>query len=623
MAERDYQVWGIDAVWEYFHKQTGNPVIAMPTGTGKSHMISGFALKALRAWPSTRIMVLTHVKELIQQNFNKFVEAWPTAPVGIFSAGLNKKEFHLPITFGGIASVAKQAALFGHIDLLFVDECDLVNPTETTMYAKFIKQLKAKNPHLKVIGLTATPWRAGLGAITNEGGLFTDVAVDMTGVEAFNWFIDQGYLIPLVPKPTKLELDVSGVHMRGGDFIEKELQMAVDKHEITVRALRETLELCEGRSRWLVFASGVQHAKHIAEELNILGISARAIYSGMEKDGFNRDDVLRDHKNGLFTAIVNNNILTTGYDDPKIDLILMLRPTGSSRLWVQMLGRGTRPWYIEGFDLNTQEGRLLSIAASPKRNTLVLDFAANIRKLGPINDPVIPRQKGKGPPGEAPVKLCEQCRTWNHASVRYCGGKPVTHPQFNRAAGCGYEFVFVTKLKVEASTTELIKGKIDLPIVESFKVDHITYTLHHKAGAPPMMKATYYCGLKNFTDFVCVQHPEGNYALKRAKDWWAIRSSTPMPVNTDDALDQAPNLAVPTHLEVWINQKYPTIQRYCFDGSNFGKMQPADIVNTTAPSVTTTTLRDRVEEMPTNLRPVDLRAGLIPGFDDMDDDIPF
>lgn len=618
--ERDYQVWGIEAIWRYFESNSGNPVVAMPTGTGKSHMISGFGLKAMRAWPTTRIMVLTHVKELIQQNFNKFLEAWPTAPAGIYSAGLNKKEYHLPITFGGIGSVAKKAHLFGRIDLLFIDECDLVNPTETTMYAKFIAALKVHNPHIKVIGLTATPWRAGLGHITNEGGLFTDVAVDMTGVDAFNWFVDEGYLIPLVPKPTKLELDVSGVHMRGGDYVEKELQIAVDKAEITAAALHEALEYAHGRRRWLVFASGVAHARHIAEELNILGISARAVYSGMEKEGYDRDQTLLDHKNGVFQAIVNNNILTTGYDDPQIDFILMLRPSGSSRLWVQMLGRGTRPCYMPGFDLSTKEGRLAAILASPKHNTLVMDFAANIRRLGPINDPVIPRQKGKGPPGEAPVKECPVCNTWNHATVRFCGGKSKENPAYNPAAGCGHEFIFVTKLKTEASTVTLIKGKIDLPIVESYHVDHITYTLHQKVGSEPMLKVTYYCGLKNFTDFVCVQHPEGNYARKRAKDWWKMRSSLPVPTQTDDALDQAPGLASPTHLEVWINQKYPQIMRYCFDGSNFGKSDAVDPLSLHVPT-STTHHRNRSEALPANLTLIAPRL-VVPG-DDFDDDIPF
>lgn len=629
MAERDYQVWAIEELWRYFELNDGNPIVAMPTGTGKSHIISGFALKALRAYPMTRIMVLTHVKELIVQNLTKFLDAWPTAPAGIFSAGLNKKEFHLPITFGGIASVVKKAHLFGRIDILFIDECDLVNPSEKTMYAKFIAQLKAQNPYLKVIGLTATPWRAGLGHLTNEGGLFTDVPVDMTGVAAFNWFIEEGYLVPLLPKPTKLELDVTGVHMRGGEFIEKELQIAVDKAEITHAALREALEYGYNRHGWLVFASGVDHAKHIAAELCVLGIDARAVYSGMEKDGLNRDQIIKDFKSQKLRAIVNNNILTTGFDALHVDFVVMLRPTGSSRLWVQMLGRGTRPIYAKGFDISTKDGRLAAIGASQKHNTLVMDFAANIRKLGPINDPVIPGQRGKGGPSEAPVKVCPDCDTYNHTSVRYCGGKPITHPQFNRAEGCGHEFIFEIKFKTEASTIDLIKGKMDLPVIESFKVDQITYNIHVKAGSPAMMKVTYYCGLQNFTDYICVEHPEGNFARKRAKEWWRARSNGPVPTKTDDALDQAQSLAAPTHLQVWVNKKYPEILRYCFDGSDFGRIGAAEVNQNTVPEKTVTTQRMRpitTSEQASNAASKiakDAFNRTYIRYDNMDDDIPF
>ena len=594
MTARDYQTWAVAAVWEYFRENTGNPVIAMPTGTGKSHVIADLLKSIFVAYPRSRAMMLTHVKELISQNYSKFLAGWPNAPAGIYSAGLNKKDHHNAITFGGIGSVAKKAALFGHIDLLFIDECDLVSDSEKTQYNRFIGDLKKKNPALKVIGLTATPWRAGLGAITNEGGLFTDVCVDMTGVEPFNWFIQEGYLVPLIPKPTKLELDVSGVHLRGGEFIQAELQQAVDKQEITHKALLEAREIGHNRHSWLVFASGVEHAKHIAAELNAMGIEAAALYSGIADS--EREKAIDDFKCGKLRALVNNNILTTGFDAPCIDMILMLRPTGSSRLWVQMLGRGTRPFYADGYDLSTKEGRLEAIAASSKQNCLVLDFAANIRKLGPINDPVIPRQKGKGPAGEAPIKLCLTCNTYNHASVRHC---------FN----CGSEFVFVTKLKVEASTQSLIKGEAEMPIVESFKVDHITYTVHTKAGLN-MLKVTYYCGLKSFTDYVCVEHPEGNYALRRAREWWRLRSEEAMPRTIEDAMEIVGELACPTHVEVWINQKFPSIQRYCFDGSNFGRAPASESLHKDKPQVTWTNLKRKVDTASVTFEPTD-------------DDIPF
>jgi len=575
MTARDYQTWAVDQTWEYFRKQTGNPIIAMPTGTGKSHVIADLCKGIMQSYPSTRLMMLTHVKELIQQNFAKFIGGWPTAPAGIYSAGLNKRESNQPITFAGIASVARKPGLFGHIDLLFIDECDLVSPTEFTMYNKFINALKLRNPNLKVIGLTATPWRAGLGHITN-GGLFTDVCVDMTGVDAFNWFISEGYLVPLIPKPTALELDITGVHMRGDDYIQSELQIAVDKPAITRCALEETLKVGHDRQCWLVFASGVDHAKHIAEELCLMGVPAKAVYSGMADD--DRQAALADLASGRLRALVNNNILTTGYDNVRIDMIVMLRPTGSSRLWVQMLGRGTRPYYMPGYDLSTKEGRLQAIMESPKQNCLVLDFAANIKKLGPINDPVLPRKKGEKA-GPAPIKLCHDCDTYNHASARYC-------------INCGKEFVFVTKLKITAGTQELIKaGKGPaLPTIECFKVDHITYNIHNKVGAPPMLKATYYCGVKNYTDYVCIQHTN-DYAKRKAREWWAKRSGEPFPDTTDGALDLITTLKSPTHIKVWMDNpasKYPSIVGYCFDGSAFGTISVADALTSKPPEVSAT-----------------------------------
>ena len=552
MPARDYQILAAQSIWDYFGKHTGNPLVLMPTGTGKSHVIAEFLQSVLYHFPRQRIQVLTHVKELIQQNYNKLVEAWPNAPAGIYSAGLGQKDIHNAIVFGGIASVAKKAHAFGHVDLLIIDEAHLVNPTEETMYNKYISALKATNPHLKVIGLTATGFRLGHGKIT-DGGLFTDVCFDMTSIEAFNWLIAQGYLLPLVPKPAQTQLDVSGVHMRGGEFIAGELQNAVDKHDITVRALEEACVRGVTRHKWLIFAAGVEHAIHIAEILNDMGITAAAVHSKMP-DG-ERDRILADHKAGKIRAIANNNILTTGYDDPEIDMILVLRPTASSVLWVQMLGRGTRPVFSPGYDLGTQSGRLAAIAASQKQNCLVLDYAGNTRRLGPINDPLIPRKKGeKG--GPAPVKLCDNCDTYNHASARVC-------------FFCGAEFTFAVKIKNEASTAALIKG--DLPVVETFAVDQLTYQRYERPGKPPMIRVSYYCGLRKFDEYVCLEHT--NFAGKKARDWWRKRSTMGPPETVDIGLQYADRLRAPTHIRVWANKTYPEIMDADFTGTAFGTQQ--------------------------------------------------
>lgn len=569
MKFRPYQWDGVTAIWDYFKSgKTGNPIVAMPTGTGKSLVIGGFVRTVFDAFPNQRVMIVTHVKELIQQNFEKLEIIWPTAPAGIYSSGLGRRDLYHNIIFAGIGSVAKRAHEFGHIDLMVIDEAHLVSPNDTTMYQKFITALKEYNPHLKVIGLTATPYRLGHGEIIEDGGLFTDVCYDLTSLDKFNKLIEDGYLCPLVPKRTELLLNVDGVHTRAGEFIAKELQNAVDKSEITEAAVREAIEIGTNRQSWLVFTAGVEHAIHTAEILNAMGVPAKAVHSGNKEykmtDG-ERDEAIEQFKRGELRALVNNNVLTTGFDHPPIDLIIMLRPTSSPGLWVQMLGRGTRPMYADGFDLDTVEGRLSAIAHSQKQNCMVLDFGGNTKRLGPINDPVLPAKKGKRT-GDAPVKLCEGitvenkvCDTWVHASCRHC-------PE------CGNEFNFQTKLKQGAGTDELIKG--DLPVVEEFKVDHITYGEHTKMDKPPMMKVSYYCGLRKFTDYVCFEH-EG-FAQRKARQWWQARTEMPFPASTADGIEQSPLLAPTTSLRVWINKKYPEIMAYCYDGTHFGKEEADD-----------------------------------------------
>jgi DNA repair protein RadD len=165
------------------------------------------------------------------------------------------------------------------------------------------------------------------------------------------------------------------------------LQAAVDDADITYRALTEAVQIGQSRRSWTAFASGIDHAIHIAEMLRgTFGIDAAEVHSKMpEKE---RDRRIEAYKRGELRCIVNKDILTTGFDHPPIDLILMLRPTMSTGLWVQMLGRGTRPYdpavhgYLPGFP-------------TKKYDCCVLDYAGNTRRLGPINDPVIPKPKGQ------------------------------------------------------------------------------------------------------------------------------------------------------------------------------------------------------------------------------------
>lgn len=607
---RDYQTEAVYSVFRYFDKhkaESGDPVIVLPTGTGKSLVIAEFFRLLLTWYPGQKAMLLTHVKELIAQNHDKMMKLWPEAPAGIYSSGLKRKDTLHQIIFAGIQSVAKKAELFGKVDIIMVDECHLISPNEATAYKKFFQELKKVNPYLKVIGLTATPYRLGFGSIVRQEGdedagidaMFDHIVFDGSSVEFFNWFIHEGYLMPVVPKRTTFQLDTNGVKKRGGDFIASELQTAVNKAEANEAAIAEAMEAGADRKSWLIFCAGVEHAKDVAALLNEKGIPTAAVHS--KTTDKERDQAIADFKSGKLRALTNNNVLTTGFDHPGIDLIIMLRPTQSTVLWVQMLGRGTRPDYAEGYDISDREQRLLAIEMSTKHDCLVLDFSGNSRRLGPINDPAVPRRPGEKGSGAGIYKACEVCGLdGQHPAWRFCGGKEhinitgFTYQQVydlqkqgycilgNMAVGvvgsCGAPFKFKEKLKVAASTEKLIKET--LPIIEDFTVESIIYQKNVNRNdhtKPATLKVTYYCGHKTFSEYVCLLH--GDWAGRRAYTWWKNRTNLPLPATIEDALNIVSTLKVPTHIRVHTNRKYPEIMKCCYGGTMFGTLAPmtADI----------------------------------------------
>lgn len=529
----------MDSVFDYFAQGgKGNPIIALPTGTGKSHVITGIQQRAIQMWPGQRFINLTHVKELVDQNAKKMLSSWPSAPIGINSAGLKRRDVDQSIIFAGISSINKNPKALGHRDLAIVDECHLVSPNSETMYGRVFDALREINPYLKVVGLTATKFRLGQGLLTNGDGMFTDVCYDMTDIDGFARLLAEGFLSPIYPQRTATQLDVSGVNMSKGDFSQKALQDAVDKPDVTRKAL---LELCAAgwdRKSWLIFASGVDHAERIAAMLNDMGVPCAAIHSKLKSA--ERDLRMAAFKRGELRCLVNNNVLTTGFDHPPIDLIGMFRPTTSPGLWVQMLGRGTRPWSGGYIEVNG-----VMVPWSPKMACLVLDFAGNSMRLGPINDPIIPKRKS-GESGDAPVRICDACGTYNHASATEC-------------MCCGEPFPREEKLSAKASTAELIRGEAQE--INTFDVDNVVYTKHTKLSSGSVsLKVDYYCSIDKFPEWVHIG--KGGLMGRKAKDWWYQRHSSEPPETVDEALQFVSQLRAPKRIVVWVNKQYPEILRY-------------------------------------------------------------
>jgi DNA repair protein RadD len=204
---RPYQQAAIDALYGYFSVHTGNPLVVMPTGTGKSVVIARFIREAITAYAETRVLVLTHVRELIRQNFLALMRARPEAPAGIYSAGLARRDIRAQLLFAGIQSIHRHAAKVQRCDLVLIDEAHLLGRSDSLMYRSFLAALNQINARLlKVVGFTATPYRLDSGLL-HEGKdrLFTDIAYDVPLLE----MVQQGYLCPVVPKRTATQLAVS------------------------------------------------------------------------------------------------------------------------------------------------------------------------------------------------------------------------------------------------------------------------------------------------------------------------------------------------------------------------------------------------------------------------------
>lgn len=483
MKLRPYQQRVIDTLYQWIGNNDGHPVAVMPTGSGKSHVNAALCVDAVRSWPETRILSVTRTKELLEQNAEKILQHWPSAPMGVVSASLRRKEFGEPITLAGIGSIYRRASDIGHIDLCIVDECDEIGVEHDGMYRTLIAGLHEINPAMRVVGLTATPYKQGHGLITEKPALF-DALLDVVTIEEL---LLAGHLAPLKCKATRKRFDTSSVRVRGGDFVEADLAKLVDTDEQNDAVVAEVLTHAEGRASWLFFCAGVEHSEHMRDALRRAGIVAECVTG--DTPPAERARIIADFRSGKVRALTNAMVLTVGFDAPGTDLIAMVRPTKSTRLFMQMVGRGMRP-------------------AEGKTDCIVLDFASVVETLGPVTNPKIPTKSS----GEAPMKACPDCNELVHIAIMVC-------------PSCGYQWPAPEK---PAPTTERVDLHdtdimgIDMPDDEAMQVTEWSWERYTAKSGKDMLRVTYYGALSDrpVIEYLAVTH-EG-YAGQKA--WQTVAS---------------------------------------------------------------------------------------------------
>lgn len=316
------------------------------------------------------------------------------------------------------------------------------------------------------------------------------------------------------------QLDVGGIGTRGGEFIARDLHAAVDQEAITQAVVSEIVAYGATRHSWLVFCSGVEHARHVRDAIRAHGIPCETIVG--ETPSAEREALIEAFKRGEIRCLTNANVLTTGFNAPGVDLIAMLRPTKSAGLYVQIVGRGCR-------------------LAPGKSDCLVLDFAGNIARHGPI-DAIKPKRPGEGD-GEAPVKVCPDCASIVHAAVRVC-------------PDCGHVFPPPEpKIEAKASTLDVL-SRVGKP--EWVEVTQVRYARHEKPGKPPSLRVEYWCGLSAHHEWICVEH--AGYPRQKAATWWAARApGTPLPRSVDEALQHVATLRRPAQIAVRPSGRYTEV----------------------------------------------------------------
>lgn len=339
---RPYQKEAVDSAIKYFRHSRRPAVIVLPTGAGKSLVIAELARVA-----RGRVLVLAHVKELVEQNHAKY-ESYDLS-AGVYSAGLNKKESKQKVIFGSIQSVARAGdEFFKDFSLLIIDECHRVNSDGDTQYGEVIAKLTKENRSLCILGLTATPYRLGMGWIyeyaakgalqSQEERFFKECIFELP----LDYMIKNKYLT----RPIKIDIpvtcyDFSELTENNRLYTMSEVEELLKKQKrLTPLIIKNIIDIAESYDRKgvMIFSSTVRHAEEI---LSCLPEGEAEIVVG-DTENSERDVIIERFKAKKIKYLVNVSVLTTGFDAPHVDVIAILRPTESVSLYQQIIGRGLR-----------------------------------------------------------------------------------------------------------------------------------------------------------------------------------------------------------------------------------------------------------------------------------------
>jgi DNA repair protein RadD len=484
LKPRPYQQEALDAVNAALRDRDDNPAIVLPTGAGKSLVMALLIHQWLDACPHFRIMVLAHRKELVEQNAAELAGVDSSLSIGVFAASLKRRDTRRQTTFASIDSVAKRADEFPVQNVLLIDEAHRIPVRREGKYRSFIDAMRARNPHLRIVGLTATPYRMGTGAICHADHILNHVCYEANVGD----LIRDGYLSNIrTIEGESSALDLKGVKKIAGEFNLKDLALRVDRDEVVQQAVKDmTAKVrAEGRKSVIVFCIDIDHCDHVARDLRRFGVQAGVVTG--KTPNHERERLVEEFKTGRIQYLLSVNVFFEGFNVKRVDCVAMLRPTQSKGLWVQAIGRGLR-------------------LHPGKSECLVLDYGDNISRHGPIDI-----DDGD----DVKLAKCGNCENVFSRAVKACPACGTEIPPAQREA-------FEAEEKRERT---LHDGKAQSGMILAkprwLDVIGVTLRLHRKAGKPDSVRVEYFCGLTIIKEWLLLDH--GTYGSARAHKWLSDR----------------------------------------------------------------------------------------------------
>ena len=501
-----------------------SPCVVLPTGAGKSLVQVELVREITKH--GMNVLCLTHVKELIEQNYYEFLNIDHSIKSGIYSAGLHRRDTHCQVCFAGVQSIVTKIHEHHMYSAVIIDEAHLISPKAETRYQKVFALMRELCPKLIVIGMTATPFRLDQGYITDgKTAIFSDL-IQAKG-STLPELIRDGFLSNIRAKAGSDKADLTGLKKSGGEYVAKEMQERFEGQELVEACVRDAIKYGSERKGWLFFAASVKIAFAITEELQNHSISCATIIGDTDKES--RIGYIDAYKRQALRALVSVGVLTTGFNAKHVDLIILMRATESVALLIQMAGRGTRLF-------------------NGKKDCLVLDYGDNIARHGCLDNPDIYKATGDGE-GEAPTKTCPECDEIVFAGCRQC-------------EVCGFEFPPPEpKITKEAAARALLSSQQK---ETTSRIDKVFYSVHKNwSNKPNTLKVQYYYGMTLVVqEYVCLEH-EG-FAGKKARDWWRRRTGSDAPASVVEAFKLVNFLEQPRYIKWQQQGKFQKINEYVF-----------------------------------------------------------